>query len=83
MRGQLSAEMLILIVVVLAVIAIAASQLIGTAKKGGQEIENQTDKVFGKAEYYIKSDIGEPCPNSVDDDCKPGLTCNKDSKVCE
>ena len=42
MRGQLSAEMMILIVVVLAIVAIAATQLIGSAKDAGEQIDTQS-----------------------------------------
>ena len=78
-RGQLSAEMLIMIVVVLAVIALVASQLVGTAKKGSEKVENQSETIFWKAEQETKSQEGEPCKEDVD--CKTGLQCI--SNVCE
>ena len=79
MRAQLSAEMLILIVVVLAVIALVASQLFGTAKKGGEKVENQTETIFWKSEQMIKSNEGEPCKD--DEDCKTPLQCI--NNICE
>lgn len=79
MRAQLSAEMLILIVVVLAVIALVASQLLKTAKVSSEKVENQSESIFWKAEQETKSKEGEPCKD--DADCKIGLQCV--NNVCE
>jgi uncharacterized protein (UPF0333 family) len=73
MRAQLSAEMLILIVVVLAVIALVASQLFSTVKKGSETVGNQTTVIFWKAQEEMKSKEGEACKD--DSDCKSGLRC--------
>lgn len=74
MKGQLSAEMLILIVVVLAVVALVASQLMKTGQTASGNIENQSDTLFWKSGQEVKSGEGEAC--RIDkDDCKEGLTC--------
>ena len=45
MKGQMSAEMLILIVVVLAVVAILAMQIINQAKQSSKSIEDSSNKI--------------------------------------
>lgn len=67
MRGQLSAEMLILIVVVLAVLALVASQVLGIAQQGSQRAGQQSEDIFNQ--------IGE---TKLPD----GAACQKDSN-CE
>ena len=73
MKGQLSAEMLILVVVVLAVVAIAAGQMMGTAKSASETIGNQTDRLNAMASESIKSAEGGFCIE--DSDCMEGLGC--------
>ena len=80
MKGQLSAEMLIMMVVVLAVVAIAATQLMGSAKETGQGIRNQTERINLIASESIKSDEGGFC-RIGEDDCREGLTCGDDN-IC-
>jgi uncharacterized protein (UPF0333 family) len=67
MKGQLSAEMLILIVVILAIVAIAATQLMGTAKETGGNIQNQTDRINRVTAEALKGQEGESCV--LDEDC--------------
>ena len=73
MKGQLSAEMLILIVVVLAIVGIAAVQLMSTAKETGQNMQNQTERLNTMTAEAMKSRDGEACVS--DDDCVEGLAC--------
>ncbi len=79
MKGQLSAEMLLLIVVILAIVAIAATQLISSAKKTSKSIQNGTTSIIQKASNSIKGQAGDVCVN--DADCGSGLTCQ--SGVCK
>jgi hypothetical protein len=74
MKGQLSAEMLILIVVVLAVVAIAAGQIMGTAKSASATIGNQTGRIGMMASESIKSAEGGFCIE--DSDCMDSLSCD-------
>lgn len=76
MRGQLSAEMLILITVVLAIVAIAASQLLSGAKGAAEQIEEQSTSleestgaamICGSA-CTDDSDCESPC-----EECKNGF----------
>ena len=80
MRGQLSAEMMILIVVVLAIVAIAATQLLGSAQEAAGQISNQTGELTVKTNAAMKSGKGEFCV--VPEDCEEGLTCSDKSR-CE
>jgi uncharacterized protein (UPF0333 family) len=68
MKGQLSAEMLILVAVIIAVVAIAATQLIGSAKKSSTQAAQQADAVLARTENAMKAPVGEFC--SQDKDCK-------------
>ena len=67
--------MLILIVVVLAVVAIAANQLMGSAKQTSKNIQNQTDRLTFMTAESIKSAEGEYC--IYDEDCREGLICQE------
>ncbi|MFH2106381.1 MAG: class III signal peptide-containing protein [Candidatus Micrarchaeota archaeon] len=80
-KGQISVEMLILIAVIIAVIAIAASQLLKTADKTSQEVDKRSDEVLKTTETAMKSKKGGPCTS--DSSCAEGLRCNMDSYVCE
>jgi len=73
MKGQLSAEMLILIVVVMAIVAIVSVQLIGTAKETSGNIEKQTERLNQMTADAIKSPEGGYCIE--DEDCESSLTC--------
>jgi uncharacterized protein (UPF0333 family) len=76
MKGQLSAEMLILIVVILAVVAIVASQLLSTAQAGGDQVKSQGDSILGKADAASKAKQGEFCVKA--EDCLSG-SCYQNS----
>lgn len=78
MRGQLSAEMLVLMVVVLAVVAIAAGQLIGSAKETSGNIGDQSGKLNRMATESMKSAEGGFC--FEDEDCQGSFSC--DSNRC-
>ncbi|MBD3210367.1 class III signal peptide-containing protein [Candidatus Micrarchaeota archaeon] len=75
MKGQLSAEMLILIVVVLAVVAIASVQLIGTAKETSENIGKHTDRLNQLTSEAVKSPEGGFCTD--DEDCEKGMGCEE------
>lgn len=81
MKGQLSAEMLILIAVILAIVAIAAIQLMGTAKETSSNIQNQTERLNKMTIEAIKSPEGGYCFG--DEDCQDGLDCDAQSHKCE
>lgn len=75
MKGQLSAEMLVLIVVVLAVIAIASTQMIGTAKETSGNIGEHTERLDRMTSEAVKSPEGGFCVE--DEDCERGLGCDE------
>jgi len=74
MKGQLSAEMLILIAVVIAVVAIAATRLISTAKTSSEQVANQSDTMLKTSEQAMKSASGEYC--AIPDNCESGNCVN-------
>ena len=73
MKGQLSAEMLILIVVVMAVVGIAAIQLVGSAKETSGQISEQTKTLGIMTKDAIKSPDGGYC--ITPDDCENSNSC--------
>jgi uncharacterized protein (UPF0333 family) len=70
MKGQMSAEMLILIVVVLALVAIAATQLLNTAEKSSEKIESQGQAILDKTDAAVKVKSGGFCVK--DEECLSG-----------
>lgn len=56
MKGQLSAEMIILLAVVLAIVAIAANYLLQTAKQSGEAAQNKTTQITGAVEKTCITD---------------------------
>ena len=68
MRGQLSAEMLILIVVVLAVVALVASQLLKTGEETSKTIDKRSGEIINSTESAFKKKAGSSC--SEDDQCE-------------
>ena len=67
MKGQLSAEMLILIVVIMAVVGIAGVQLMSSAKETSNNIKNETNRINSMTADALKSQAGEACMKN--DDC--------------
>lgn len=67
MKGQLSAEMLILIVVVLAIVALVANQLMSTAEEGTEQIDEQTENIMHSSDEFSKAKEGQFCVE--DEDC--------------
>ncbi len=66
MRGQMSAEMLILIVVVLALVAIVANQLLNTAEKSSEKIESQGQAILEKTDAAVKVKTGGFCVKDIE-----------------
>ncbi len=62
-----------MIVVVLAVVAIAATQMMGTAKETQKSIGEQTKKIGQMASESMKSEEGDYCTDSAD--CRDGRGC--------
>ena len=73
MKGQISAEMLILLAVVVAIVAIAATYLMNAGKTAGEQVETQTNSTLGKMSDMSKGDVGDYCADGQRD-CKSG-TC--------
>jgi uncharacterized protein (UPF0333 family) len=80
MKGQISAEMLVLIVVVLALVAIVSIQLLSSGKETSKTIDSQTQRLTNLSISATKSAAGERCINN--EDCIDGLTCNSNYR-CE
>ncbi|VVB97929.1 Uncharacterised protein [uncultured archaeon] len=55
MRGQLSAEMIILVAVILAVVAIVALSMTSTANKGSAAIGNQSDQILNHTSDIVSN----------------------------
>jgi len=86
-KGQVSAEMIILIAAVLAVALILVMQMQKTADEGSKRLRTNANSVLreindtlGIATSKEKKDAGESC--SKDAECKSG-TCNLWDGKCE
>ena len=79
LKGQLSAEMLILIVVIIAIVALVASQLTKTSEKASGTISNQTDTMLARSEAAVKGKPGEFC--TEDKQCL-SESCDVDAYKC-
>ncbi len=69
MKGQISAEMLIILVILIGIAIIVASQLLSTANQAAGEIDKKTGEIF---------DLTKSC--AEDSDCDAGLTCK--NRIC-
>ncbi|MGV8176378.1 MAG: class III signal peptide-containing protein [Candidatus Bilamarchaeaceae archaeon] len=61
MKGQISAEMLILLVVVLAIVALAAMTMMGSAKKASEGVQGKTEEIVSGVDEVAKGDSGAAC----------------------
>jgi uncharacterized protein (UPF0333 family) len=78
MKGQVSAEMLILLAVVIAIVAIAASYLISVSKSAGESVQNQTSSILSETkDITAKGNPGDPCVDK--EDCKSNV-CGSDNR---
>lgn len=78
MKGQVSAEMLILLAVVVAIVAIAATYLMNAGKGAGEQVESQTNSTLGKVSDMSKGEEGDYCVEG-ERDCRSGV-CGSDGK---
>ncbi|MEM3030226.1 MAG: hypothetical protein QXH27_00685 [Candidatus Micrarchaeia archaeon] len=75
MRGQVSAELIIVIAALLAVAIILVVQLQKTAQEGSRAVGNRTAQVIGQ--------ICELASCESDADCPSTMRCNPATKCCE
>ncbi|MCX6768426.1 MAG: class III signal peptide-containing protein [Candidatus Micrarchaeota archaeon] len=68
MKGQISAEMLILLAVVIAIVAIAAVYMMNAAKQGGQAVESRVNDVLQESgdTQGGTGQPGDPCDTHAD-----------------
>jgi len=79
MKAQLSAEMLIVLVVILGVAVLVASVMLKSANKAAEKVEQKTDAVLNSADASSKGASGAYCV--ADADCQTGR-CDAYSKKC-
>lgn len=65
MKGQLSAEMIILIAVILAVVAIVAIQMTKTAQGAGSAVENQSSSILNRTGEIVSNFTIAPAPEAL------------------
>jgi len=80
MKAQLSAEMLIVLVVILGVAVLVASVMLRSANKAAEKVEQKTDAVLNSADATaMKGASGAYCVAYAD--CQTGR-CDAYSKKC-
>lgn len=80
MRGQLSAEMLIILVVILGVAVLVASVMLKSANKAADKVNAKTDAVLNATDSAaLRGASGEYCVS--DADCQSG-SCDSYTKKC-
>ena len=80
MRGQLSAEMLIILVVILGVAVLVASVMLKSANKAADKVSAKTDTVLNATDAAsLRGASGEYCVS--DADCQSG-SCDPYTKKC-
>ena len=78
MRGQLSAEMLIVLVLVLGLAIFLASTMYKSAEKTGAAIDRKTDNLTKGDVFSLKTE-GEAC--AANSECASG-TCSESTGKC-
>lgn len=75
MKGQLSAEMLILITVILAIVAIAAYQLLSQAKQAAEKVNESSVAIMGQVTVCQSDSDCSPvaCPSGKTAKCNLGV----------
>ena len=77
MKGQVSAEMLILLAVVVAIVAIAATYLLDLGKSAGEQAQEQGTSTLDKVSELSKGGPGASCIDN--EDCSSG-TCGSNNR---
>ncbi|MCK4319902.1 class III signal peptide-containing protein [Candidatus Micrarchaeota archaeon] len=70
MKGQLSAEMLILLAVLIAIVALAAYYMIEMGKESGEKIEEKSDEIMEKID-----EIENPAFILLSGKCESPIKC--------
>ena len=79
-RGQLSAEMLVVLVVILGLAVILASTMLKSANKAAANADAKTDAVLGASDSGVTKGVsGDYC--AADSDCTSN-SCDSYTKKC-
>jgi len=80
MKGQLSAEMLIVLVVILGIAVLLAGVMMKSANKASEKVSQKADTVLSASDGgALKGATGEYCAH--DSDCSSGF-CDTYSEKC-
>ena len=69
MKAQISAEMILLLVVLLAIVALVANNLMSASQKGGEAVQGAANKVIEGANMTCVNDA--QCPQGME--CVEGI----------
>ncbi|MFH1095071.1 MAG: hypothetical protein V1728_02540 [Candidatus Micrarchaeota archaeon] len=81
MKGQLSAEMLILLALVLGLLLVAYTYMSNTVKKTGDQVNAQTARVIAESTYCEKNSKSDPCAKLIDQGVD-NAKCDEDKNHC-
>jgi len=80
-KGQLSVEMMVIMVVILGLVVIVANTMIKSANKASEKVEQKTESILNTSESGTVSGAqGDYC--STGEDCRSG-SCNTYTGKCE
>ncbi|MCX8197428.1 MAG: hypothetical protein N3G80_03895 [Candidatus Micrarchaeota archaeon] len=79
MKAQLSAEMLIILVIILGIAVLVATTMLRSANKAAATVEQKADKIMNMSDSAAKGQKGAFCVS--DEDCESGF-CDPSAKRC-
>ena len=80
-KGQLSVEMMVLLVIILGLAVIVANAMLKSAGKASEKVEQKTDSILAASDQGVpKGADGGYC--TADGDCGSGF-CNQFTSKCE
>ncbi len=81
MRGQLSAEMLILLALVLGLLLVAYTYMSKTVDNTGKQIDRQTARTIAESTYCEANDKNDPC-GALKSSGVDNAKCDPDKNRC-
>ncbi|MFA4983609.1 MAG: hypothetical protein WC588_05350 [Candidatus Micrarchaeia archaeon] len=80
-KGQLSVEMMVVLVIILGLAVVVANAMLKSAGKASEKVEQKTDSILAASDQGVpKGADGDYCASGAD--CSSG-SCNQYTNKCE